>query len=136
MADYRLLSGVHGRWENGRDVTYHPKSATHPGDIIRGVTEAEKLTFGDRIELVGKNDTEEDLESTGELDDIPPPTPLPAYDYSQFASMSWADVIAVVQTLNSPADVEAAKAAETAGRNRKQVIANMDARIAALSVNG
>lgn len=110
---YRLLTGSHGRWEDGKSVRYVA------GDEI-DLSPEEVESFGKRVEPVG-----------GVAKAPPKPTPEPTQPLG-LADLNWSDAAEAVSKLDAEA-LDAAEAEERAGKDRKRVHEAIEARRAELA---
>lgn len=97
---YKLLTGSHGRMENGSNVIYRK------GDSI-DLTEREARALGSRVRKVDNSGAE-----GGEV----------ATDWSSVASQNVGEVIAIINALDSLEDVEAIRAVESSAQRRKSIL--------------
>lgn len=115
---YRVLKGKHGRWVDGKPVTYRP------GDTMY-LTEAQarRMTSatGSMVEPLWAAD-----------EPASAPKPSPKATSLGLADLHWAQAAKVVSELETVEAVEAAREEERAGKARNGVQDAVDARLAEL----
>lgn len=128
---YRVLKGKHGRWVDGQPVTYRPGDTMH-------LTEAQACRMtsatGSMVEPLWVAD-----EPAAEAKPEPAPEPAPEPEAKpadpDFAAVLEGNLLQVrehVATVNDPAELQALRDAETAGKNRSGALNVIGERLAEL----
>lgn len=146
---YRIKSGYHGRWENGRSVTYGP------GDPI-DLTAEQAAQFGDKVAPIGDQvktkeappaaasvapapaaqpepepeppPAKETAEEPPEVEPEPDPETEPTTDFG-LADLPVLEAVAKVKSISHPDTLRALLEEERAGRDRKTVAKAIKARL-------
>lgn len=114
---YRLLTGSHGRFEDGTPVSYRA------GQEIE-LNEAEAANLAGRVELIGPAPKVKASR----------PEPEPEAEIGDFdvSDMHWSKAAKLIGRLEEPGAVRKVRAAEEAGKARKGVLQAADERLAEL----
>ena len=123
---YKVTRGTIGRIEDGDSKFYHK------GDTVE-LTADEAKKYSTRIEAVGDtnqtpaatpDDGDDGGDDSGDGGDT--------HDWSILADLHWRDAVQTVNGLETAEDVQSAREAEVAGKNRSSVIEAADTRLAQL----
>lgn len=118
---YKLLTGTHGRYEDGINVRYRR-------DEFIDLTDEEAKSLGGRVQLVSVGVSV----GNGGVDSVVPDT-VTDTDYSYLSGLSWQDAVKEVESLSNVEQVAAAIMAEESGRNRASVLNAGNRRMTELS---